>query len=37
MVGDTSVGPALAAFSNHLYMTWKGMGNDQGIYWTVST
>jgi len=32
----TSMRPALAVFSNHLYMAWKGISNDQGIYWTVS-
>ncbi len=30
----TSHGPALATFDNHLYMAWKGMGNDQAIYWS---
>jgi hypothetical protein len=29
--------PALAVFSNHLYMAWKGASNDQGIHWTAST
>jgi hypothetical protein len=30
----TSVGPALAAFGNRLYAAWKGMDNDQDIYWS---
>ncbi len=29
----TSFGPSLAAFNGRLYAAWKGINNDQGIYW----
>jgi hypothetical protein len=28
----TSVGPSLAVFNGRLYMAWKGVSNDQGIW-----
>ena len=28
----TSTGPSLCFFNNHLYAIWKGINNDQGIY-----
>jgi hypothetical protein len=30
----TSVGPALAVFGDRLYAAWKGMNDDQAIYWS---
>jgi hypothetical protein len=33
----TSVGPSMAALGDQLIFSWKGEGNDNGIYWTVAT
>ncbi len=33
----TSEGPSLAVFNNRLFMVWKGVGNDPGIYWSHTT
>ncbi len=31
---STSVGPSLAVLNNELYMAWKGVEGDQGIWWS---
>jgi hypothetical protein len=30
----TSTGPSLAVFNNRLFMAWKGVDGDQGIYFS---
>jgi hypothetical protein len=30
----TSEGPSLAVFNKRLFMVWKGVGDDPGIYWS---
>ena len=34
---DTSVGPSLAVLNSTLYMAWKGVDGDEGIYWAASS
>ena len=33
--GGTSHGPALAAFGNQLFAAWKGMGDDNRMFWST--
>ena len=34
---DTSIGPSLAGLNSTLYMAWKGVDGDEGIWWAASS